>query len=40
MPECLEMTAGKFMFRVPEDRLYTAEGIWVLSEADRPSNRV
>ncbi|MCX6096318.1 MAG: glycine cleavage system protein H [Candidatus Bipolaricaulota bacterium] len=40
MPEGLEMTAGKFTFRVPEDRLYTAEGIWVLSEVDRPSNRI
>jgi len=40
MPEGLEMTAGKFTFRVPEDRLYTAEGIWVLSDVDRPSNHI
>jgi glycine cleavage system H protein len=40
MTECLEMTVGKFTFRVPGDRLYTAEGVWVLSEMDRPADRV
>ena len=34
------MVAGKFTFRVPEDRLYTAQGIWVLSEKGEPSGRV
>jgi len=40
MAECLEMTAGKFTFRVPEDRLYTAQGVWVLSEKREPGDRV
>ncbi|MEI6779710.1 MAG: glycine cleavage system protein H [Verrucomicrobiota bacterium] len=30
MPEYLEMTADKFTFRVATDRLYSAEGVWVL----------
>ncbi len=30
MPEYLETTADKFTFRVATDRLYTAEGVWVL----------
>ncbi len=33
MPEYLETTAGKFMFRVATDRLYTREGVWALPEA-------
>ncbi len=32
MPEYLETTADKFTFRVATDRLYTAEGVWVLPE--------
>ena len=32
MTEYLEMTADKFTFRVATDRLYSAEGVWVLSE--------
>ena len=28
----LELTADKFTFRVATDRLYTAEGVWVLPE--------
>lgn len=34
MPEYLETTADKFTFRVATDRLYTAEGAWVLPEAE------
>ncbi len=34
MPQYLETTADKFTFRVATDRLYTAEGVWVLPEAD------
>jgi glycine cleavage system H protein len=34
MPKYLETTADKFTFRVATDRLYTAEGVWVLPEAD------
>jgi glycine cleavage system H protein len=40
MAECLETTAGKFTFRVPEDRLYTAQGIWILPEKGGSSGRV
>jgi glycine cleavage system H protein len=32
MAEYLEMTADKFTFRVATDRLYTAEGVWILPE--------
>ena len=32
MPEHLEMTADKFTFRVATDRLYTAQGVWILPE--------
>jgi glycine cleavage system H protein len=32
MPKYLEMTAEKFTFRVATDRLYSAEGVWVLPE--------
>jgi len=34
MPEYLEMTADKFTFRVAKDRLYSAEGVWILPEPD------
>src|SRR5512146_2199482 len=40
MPQYLEMTAGKFTFRVATDRLYTKEGVWVLPEADGTRVRV
>ncbi len=40
MPEYLEVTAGKFTFRVPEDRLYTPQGVWVLWEKGKPTGRV
>jgi glycine cleavage system H lipoate-binding protein len=29
MPEYLEATVDKFVFRVAADRLYSAEGVWV-----------
>ena len=32
MPEYLEFTADKFTFRVATDRLYSAQGAWVLPE--------
>ena len=35
MPDCLEVTVDKFIFRVATDRLYTAEGVWALEEGDR-----
>jgi glycine cleavage system H protein len=38
MPKYLETTADKFTFRVATDRLYTAEGVWILPE--RGSTRV
>ena len=34
MPEYLETTVDKFTFRVATDRLYTAQGVWVLVEAN------
>jgi glycine cleavage system H protein len=34
MPEFLEATVGKFIFRVATDRLYNKEGIWLLPEKD------
>ncbi len=40
MPEYLETTADKFMFRVATDRLYTAEGVWVFPEPDGTRMRV
>jgi glycine cleavage system H protein len=40
MPEYLELTADKFTFRVATDRLYTAEGVWVLPEPDGKRVRV
>jgi glycine cleavage system H protein len=32
MPELLETTVDKFVFRVAKDRLYSKDGIWVLPE--------
>lgn len=29
MPNALETTIGKFLFRVPTDRLYSRDGLWV-----------
>jgi glycine cleavage system H protein len=40
MPEYLEATADKFTFRVATDRLYTAEGVWVLPTEDGKRVRV
>lgn len=34
MPEFLEATVDKFIFRVAKDRLYSKDGIWVLPEED------
>lgn len=33
MPDILEAKVDKFTFRVPTDRVYTAQGVWVLEEA-------
>ncbi len=35
MPEYLETTVDKFIFRVASDRLYSAEGVWALAEGSR-----
>jgi len=40
MPEYLEATADKFTFRVATDRLYTADGVWVLPEPEERRVRV
>lgn len=40
MSEYLETTIDKFTFRVPTDRLYSAEGLWVLRVEPRSNNRV
>ena len=32
MPEYLETTVDKFIFRVAADRVYSGEGLWVLAE--------
>jgi glycine cleavage system H protein len=32
MPKYLETTADKFTFRVATDRLYTAQGVWILPD--------
>jgi glycine cleavage system H protein len=40
MPEYLQTTADKFTFRVATDRLYTAEGVWVLPTGDGKRVRV
>ena len=36
MPEYLETTVDKFIFRVATDRLYSPEGVWVLDAEGRP----
>jgi glycine cleavage system H protein len=35
MPDYLEATVDKFIFRVATDRLYNPEGVWALAEDDR-----
>jgi glycine cleavage system H protein len=35
MPEFLETTVDKFIFRVATDRYYNGEGIWALAEGNR-----
>lgn len=35
MPEYLETTVDKFIFKVATDRYYNAEGIWALAEGSR-----
>ena len=40
MPEFLRTTVDKFTFLVATDRLYTAEGVWVLWIQLQGSNRV
>jgi glycine cleavage system H protein len=35
MPDYLETTVDKFIFRVATDRLYTPEGAWALADGDR-----
>ena len=35
MPEYLEATVDKFIFRVANDRLYSAEGVWAIAEGSR-----
>ncbi len=34
MPVDFAVVSGKFTFRIPSDRLYTTEGVWVLAEAN------
>jgi glycine cleavage system H protein len=40
MPEYLETTIDKFTFRVATDRLYSAEGVWLLLDATARPPRV
>ena len=40
MPEYLETTVDKFIFRVATDRLYSKDGIWVLLEDSGKETRV
>lgn len=40
MPEFLRTTVDKFTFLVATDRLYTAEGVWVLRVQPQGPNRV
>jgi glycine cleavage system H protein len=40
MPEYLETTIDKFTFRVANDRLYSAEGVWVHIDETASSPRV
>ena len=35
MPQFLEATVDKFIFRVATDRSYSSEGLWALAEGDR-----
>ena len=35
MPEYLEATVDKFIFRVASDRLYSPEGVWALAEGNQ-----
>ena len=35
MPDYLETTVDKFIFKVATDRLYSAEGIWALADGNR-----
>jgi len=35
MPEFLEMTVDKFIFRVATDRYYSGEGVWAQAEGNR-----
>jgi glycine cleavage system H protein len=35
MPDYLETTVDKFVFRVATDRLYSAGGVWAMAEGDR-----
>ena len=35
MPEYLETTVDKFIFKVAKDRYYSSEGIWALAEGNR-----
>ncbi len=35
MPEYLETTVDKFIFRVATDRLYSRDGVWALAEGSR-----
>ena len=40
MPEYIETRADKFTFRVATDRLYSADGVWVLPQPDSTRARV
>ncbi len=35
MSESLELTVDKFVFQIPQDRRYTAEGLWFLQEGSK-----
>jgi glycine cleavage system H protein len=35
MPEYIETTVDKFIFRVATDRLYNSDGLWALAEGNR-----
>lgn len=36
MPAALELTVDKFTFRVPTDRRYGTDGLWLRAEPDEP----
>jgi glycine cleavage system H protein len=40
MPDFIELTADKFIFRVATDRLYSSEGLWVLWTPSQEGNRL